>query len=60
MLKLIVGAAVLTAVPLVAFGRMQPPEARAPLHRIKAGTTIYLFETIRIVSAAPAGPGGLA
>lgn len=60
MLKLIVGAAVLTAIPLVAFGKLQPPEVRAPLHRMKAGTTIYIFETIRIVSAAPAGPGGRA
>lgn len=60
MLKLIVGAAVLTAVPLLALGHLQPPEARAPLHRIKAGSTVYMFETIRIVSAAPAGPGGRA
>jgi hypothetical protein len=58
MLKLIVAAAVLTALPLFAAGHLQP-RVSAPLQMLRGGGgAIYLFEPIRLVSAGPAAPGG--
>jgi hypothetical protein len=54
MLRLIAAAAVLTALPLLAAGRLQP-QVDAPLQMLKGGgSTIYLLEPIRLVSAEPA------
>lgn len=60
MLKLIVAAAVLTALPLLAAGQLQP-RVGAPLQMLRGGgATIYLFEPIRLVSAVTAVSAGRA
>jgi hypothetical protein len=58
MLKLIVTAAVLTALPFLAAGHLQP-RLSEPLQMLGGGGgAIYLFEPVRLVSAGPAAPVG--